>query len=134
MGGDNMSKKKKKGKSNWFVSYDSHHLFYTKACWNSLAAKRLRQHWYCIVDGVPRKELHQKIHEKVRYVPVPKDDNIWEVLDQLTILEEYKAISDSDPIEKRLELFIDLFGCIEEPTAEALRKQLEVCESYKPSE
>lgn len=126
----------KKRKKNWFqtTALDSHHIFYTKISWNSVTANRLRSHWYCIVE-IPKGTLHHKIHEAVRYIPVPRDIAIMEALEQLTILEDYGAIRPDDPIEKRLSVLVNLFDGTDKPTADALKKQYDVvCEFTKPSD
>lgn len=53
------------------------------------------------------------------------------VLEQLGYLEKYGAISESDPVERRLQLLASLFDCIEQPTADAFRKQLQVVREFK---
>ena len=118
-----MSKKKKK---KWLgmVALDEHHIFYTKVSWNQPIPSRLRSYWYCVVE-VPKGTTHHKIHEKVRYVPVPRNEAILEILEQLIMLDTYGAIRPDDPIEKRLNVLAGLCDCIAQPTADALRKQLE---------
>lgn len=123
--------KKKKVKKPWFGSaFDTHHIFYTKISWTSVAANKLRTHWYCVIE-IPKGTIHHKIHEKVRYIPVPKDESILLALNQLTLLEDYGAIRPDDPIEKRLQLLAGLFDCMDQPTADALRKQIEAVREAK---
>ena len=64
-------------------------------------------------------------------VPVPKDYSAKQALEQLLMLEKANAIHDDDPIEKRLNLLASLFDCIEQPTADGFRKQLELVRYYK---
>lgn len=129
-----MSKRKKKKNLFGVATVDSHHIFFTKTGWSSRPAHRLRTHWYCVVE-IPRGTLHHKIHDKVRYVPVPRECNIIAALTQLDLLEYHEAIKPTDPLEKRLRVLISLFSVVEQPTADALEKQLEVvCEYNKPSE
>ncbi len=131
-----MSKKSTRHKKrNWEKSsVDSHHIFYTKVSWTGAVPNKLRQHWYCIVD-IPKSTLHHKIHEKVRYVPVPRVEAIRVALGQLDLLESYGAIRPDDDIEKRLHIFINIFSGPDKPTADALQKQLDVvCEFKRPSD
>ncbi len=58
-------------------------------------------------------------------------------LNQLMMLEQSGAISDDDDIEKRLMILAALFDCVEQPTADAFRKQQQVAHEFytkKPSE
>lgn len=126
-----MSKKKKK---KWFgTPMDDHHIFYTRTAWIGMFPNKLRQHWYCIVK-VPKTTVHHAIHQEVRYVPVPRDVNIMDALEHLDSLSYHGAISENDTVEKRLAVLINLFDCVEKPTADALRKQLEAINKNKPSD
>lgn len=83
---------------------------------------------------IPRSTLHRQIHERIKNVPVPKTINAINALAQLRKLEEQGAISEQDSLLKRLKVLIALFDCIEQPTADALKAQLEVArEFYKKS-
>lgn len=108
---------------------DTHHLCYQKKNWKR-TGNYLRDFWYCRVD-IPKNTLHKAIHRVVDNVPVPKAANARAALDQLIRLETYGAIHEWDPIEKRLSLLIALFDCVEQPTADAFRKQLQVVHEYK---
>ena len=71
----------------------------------------------------------------MRQIPPPSQENAKTALWHLQYLEKYGGISDRDPIEKRLQVLIALFDCSEQPTADALRKQLKiVCELKKAPE
>ena len=74
--------------------------------------------------------MHKQIHESARSVPVPSNYAIEGAFEQLNLLEKRGAISETDNIEKRLKVFIALFECIADPTANALRKQLEIVQNY----
>ena len=125
-----MAKKKKKKHKSWFGSeYDTHHIFFTRVGYNGPFANKLRTYWYCIVE-IPKGTLHHMIHEKVRYVPVPRNSTISDVLEELAKLESYDAIGPDDSIEKRLKVLISLFDCVDQPTADALKKQLEIVTGY----
>lgn len=106
--------------------YDTHHLLWYKREYNKGWAKRIRDHWYCRV-GIPRDTLHRKIHCEVAHIPVPKVFVIKDALYQLELLERFGGISRDDPIEKRLQVLMALFDCVEPKTYEALKKQYEVC-------
>lgn len=69
-------------------------------------------------------------------VPIPRDINALRALEQLRLLERYGAISDEDNIERRLEILAALFDCVEQPTADAFRKQAKIVHDFytKPSE
>lgn len=123
----NVHRKKKKWGG---TSHDTHHIFYTKVSWNDPLPNKLRQHWYCIVD-IPKDTLHHKIHEKVRYVPVPRNESIRVALDQLDLLEDYGAIRPDDDIVKRLQVFINIFSGLDKPTADALQKQLDAVYDFQ---
>jgi hypothetical protein len=79
--------------------------------------------------------LHQKIHEWVTDIPTPSEDNAWEAFNMLKTLRAYNAISYEDTLDKRLTVLIAMFDCIEQPTADALRKQLDIlrADQSKPS-
>ena len=108
---------------------DKHHIFFTRRAWRSGLAFALRHNPYSIVM-IPRATLHKQIHESARSVPVPSNYAIEGAFEQLNLLEKRGAISETDNIEKRLKVFIALFECIADPTANALRKQLEIVQNY----
>lgn len=93
-------------------------------------AKRLRELPYCKVV-LPRTTVHNAIHHYVNTVPVPKEINAKIAVEALEKLKQYQAISSTDSVEKRLQVLIALFECIEEPTANALKAQLEVVSSFE---
>lgn len=133
-----MSKAKKRyGKSRRTTSVvvptskDKHHIFFQKRCYKG-AVSSLRSYWYCVVS-IPRDTLHRQIHEAVRNVPTPKPSSAREAVEELRTLYKYGGISEKDDIEKRLKVLAALFDCIEQPTADALRKQLSVVQEYKGS-
>lgn len=108
---------------------DCHHIFFQKRFWKGGLKGEFRMHWYCKVY-IPRNTLHKEIHAQITSVPVPKYSNIRGVIEQLKMLEHYGAIRDTDSIEKRLKVLIALFECSEDPTADALRKQLEIVQGF----
>lgn len=111
---------------------DCHHFFFCRKDFGGKAKGKLRQHWYAKAY-IPKDTLHRKIHEALSHVPVPKESSITFALDQMEMLESYGAIHGYDSFEKRLKLWIALFDCIEQPTADALRVQLEIANRfYKP--
>lgn len=109
---------------------DKHHIFYTRNKWSHGPSCRLRLYPYCIVL-IDKYTLHKYIHEHLTYIPTPRCSSIREVLYQLEQLREYGAISLNDPIEKRLQVLIALFECVEQPTANALKKQLKLVHDIK---
>ena len=107
------------------------HLCFQKRHWRGGYLAELRDFPYCVVS-IPRDSLHRYIHEWMSDVPAPRNVNAKSALLQLRMLEGYGAISENDSIEKRLRLLIALFDCVEQPTADAFRKQLDiVCKFYK---
>ena len=70
------------------------------------------------------------IHEFVGDVPAPSHINAQSALDQLRSLEFYGVIGENDTIQRRLEVFIALFDCVEQPTADALKKQLAIVRKF----
>lgn len=113
---------------------DCHHIFFQKRFWKGGLKGEFRMYWYCRMY-IPRDTLHKEIHALVAGVPVPKYSNIRSAMEQLKMLEHYGAIKDTDGIEKRLKVLIALFECSEDPTADALKKQLEIVQKFynKPS-
>lgn len=122
------NKRRNEHRENVKNAMDTHHLCYQRRSWTGIA-KTLRSHWYCTID-IPRDTLHREIHHRVSHVPVPKTTSIREALEGLRYLEKYHAIKEDDPVEKRLRVLIALFDCIEQPTADAFRTQLEVVHKY----
>lgn len=109
---------------------DKHHLLWQRRYWNNGYTKELRNYWYCVVD-MPKDTLHPRIHESISHIPVPSGVSAREVLQSLRTLESYGIISENDCIVKRLAILIALFKFIEQPTVDALWKQLEVVRDYK---
>jgi len=112
------------------ASYDTHHLCFQRRLWSNGAVKKLRSHWYCRID-IPKNTLHREIHAHMNNVPAPRTISAEEALYQLKKLEEYGAIHDSDPIEKRLSVLVALFDCIEQPTADAFKRQLQIVQEHQ---
>lgn len=110
------------------------HIVFTRKRWNVGVFKILREHYYAKAS-IPRDTLHQVIHSEISYVPLPARSSVIFALSQLDMLESYHAISPKDSIEKKLRVLIAIFDCLEEPTADALRKQLKIVHDYytKPS-
>lgn len=124
-------KKEKKKRVRTVSGFDRHHIIYQRRHWNKGYAKALREHWYCVIP-LPRRTLHQAIHENLCDIPVPNDELCRSAYFQITNLEKYGAIHETDPIELRLELLISCFDNGDSPTAEAFKKQLEIVRTYQP--
>lgn len=131
-----MAKKKhKKRKAKRKVTrvkntYDKHHLLWIAKEWNHGTLRELRFYPYCIIP-MHRETIHRFIHTRMARIPPPSEKTAQFVLEQLRTLENFGAITDGDPIEKRLKVLIALFDCWEQPTADALREQLKIiCEYY----
>ena len=132
-----MSKRKKKKRANRrnarapvFRAYDVHHIFFQGCKWKTRWAKRLREMPYCKVI-LPRTTVHNAIHHYIQTVPVPKEINARMVVESLEELKQYEAIHATDSVEKRLRVLIALFECVEEPTTNALKAQLEVVSKFE---
>ena len=126
-----MSRRKKSSKS-FDNSVNTHHLLYYRRNYQKSSANALRRHWYCVVPI--RKDLHQEIHALTDGVPIPRKLSVEGILFQLDLLEKYGGIHPYDPIEKRLQVLIALTECSEQPTCDALKKQLEIVDRFnKPS-
>lgn len=110
--------------------YDKHHILYIKEEWNKHGLEELRVHPYCIIK-MERNTIHKYIHSHLAYIPVPREYSAKTVLFHLECLEKYGVIGLEDTIEKRLSVLIALFECVEQPTADALREQLELVHEFK---
>ena len=108
---------------------DNHHLLYPRKVWNKGYCYALRTHKYCIVR-IAKKTLHRGLHREVMKVPLPSEENARCALEQINMLWRYGAIHADDSIEKRLTLLIALFEYVEEPTAEALKRQLGIVQRF----
>ena len=113
---------------------DQHHLCFIRRRWSTGAIRELRQFHYCIMP-LPKATLHKYIRQNMTHIPVPSEIAARNTLDQLLYLERFGAISDDDPIEKRLMLLAALFDCIAQPTADGFRRQLQIVHEFytKPS-
>ena len=80
--------------------------------------------------SLPLNGLHEHIHNEMDGIPAPSEENAKEMYEHLEVLGKYGGISEKDSIEKRLKLLIALFTYIEQPTADALLKELEIVKSY----
>ena len=108
---------------------DCHHILWQKNKWTQGSIRRLRDHHYCKIY-IPRNTLHYFIHQSMVEIPVPREMDAKAALWHLQYLEDKGGISDKDPFEKRLLVLIALFDCASQPTADALRKQLEIVREF----
>lgn len=123
-------KHKKKRIKKPSCQLDRHHILFIKKEWSRNGLGKLRLHPYCVVK-IPRDSLHRYIHTHLAYIPTPRPATIQEVLYHLHYLEKAGAITMEDPIEKRLKVLVALFDCVEQPTADALEKQLNLVREFK---
>lgn len=133
-GGVYVSKKKRRyanrtGHTRTRNCRDVHHILFIGRKWGYGDLASLRQYWYCRI-AIPRDTLHRYIHENLANVPTPRQENAREALRQLRLLERHGAIHDTDIIERRLEILIALFDCVEPKTADGLKKQLEIVREF----
>ena len=110
------------------ISTNHHHIFWQRRNWSKGYLKELREYYYNKITI--RESLHFNIHNSIKYVPTPNPLNAKYALEQLKMLDSYKAISKNDDIEKRLNLLIQLFKCVEDETCSALEKQLEIVHRF----
>lgn len=122
--------KKMERKRSITCGKDTHHIFFQKRKYCGEALTSLRDYWYCKSE-IPKATLHRRIHSLIPNVPVPKPMNAKSALNQLRNLERYEVIHEDDDIERKLEILIALFDTIEQPTADALRKQLDIVHKFK---
>ena len=108
---------------------DTHHLFYVRREWEQGVYAELRKHHYSRAL-VPKNSLHHDLHVAIKRIPLPEPEVVEEVLRKLDALDEVGALHEEDYIERKLDLFIELFDLKAKATADALRKQLEIVQEY----
>lgn len=123
-------KKRKHKKKVNTSALNTHHLCFIRRNWGRKYAKAIRQFYYCQIE-LPKDTVHRIIHEKLYEVPAPREVVAKYAYEQLLLLQKYGALHENDPIEKRLMILAALFDCVEQPTADAFRKQLEIVQNYK---
>ena len=111
------------------VGADRHHLCFSRRQWSHGAVKELRLFPYCVVY-LAKDTLHHAIHDKIASIPPPNEANANAALYQLKMLQRYKAISDKDPVCRRLELLAAFFDCCDQPTADAFRRQAKIVREF----
>lgn len=126
-------KNKKKKKQTTHKAFNTHHLCWPKAKWNSGYAKALRNHWYfCML--IPANTLHKYIHSEINEIPVPDGHAAKIAYEQVVLLEKQGALHTEASLETRLSLLIALFDCFVQPTADGFKKQLRIVRRFKASE
>lgn len=131
-----MSKKKKRYKRRKRLDshrirslYDVHHLCFMRKNWNYGYAKAIRQFYYCKVK-IQRDTLHRYIHENMSNIPTP-GSSARTIYEQLLMLDRMGVLHDDDSIEKRLMVLTSLFDGVEQPTADALKRQTSIIQKFK---
>lgn len=119
-------------KSNAHKNEDNHHLLYPRKVWGKGYRYALRTHPYCIVL-IDKKTLHRSLHGLVTHIPIPSEENAKAALEQLNMLWQFGAIHRDDSVKKRLTLLVALFEYVEQPTANALKEQLEIVQRFHKS-
>lgn len=109
---------------------DKHHLWYPRIDYSTGYCKSLRNHWYFIVD-IPRETIHNRIHKEIPVIPTPSGLMAREICEEMTHLELWEAIHDDDPLEKRMRLLVMLLAYVEEETAVAMKKQLDIISEFQ---
>lgn len=108
---------------------NGHHLLFIRRRWRGGAIRELRQFWYCIVD-IPKDTLHKYIHQHIISIPVPSETSARSALEQLKLLDDFGVLSKTDTVQMRLNILIAIFDCMEEATADGLRKQLAIVNEF----
>lgn len=112
------------------LSYDTHHLCFSRRQWNKGYVKSIRNYWYFIVL-IPKNTLHAKIHQEIDSIPVPKECSAKRAYEAVRALDKHGAFNINDPIEDRLDLLAKLFDADDPRTADALRKQASIIHGFK---
>ena len=119
---------KKKKRRNYNHSSDTHHLLWQKRQWGYGDLKAFRLYPYNRLKISVC--LHREIHAKISLIPIPSQRSAKNALVHLKMLEKYGGINENDSIEKRLNVLIALFDYVEQPTADALKKQLIIVRKF----
>lgn len=128
-----MSKKKRKNRRVRTVNYftrDWHHALWQRKNWSKGWAKLLREHEYCGAY-IPKNTLHVEIHKYINNIPCPDGKYCHIAFEIINRKLEEGYIDTEDPLDKKLEVLIEIFDKTSPKTAEALKKELEIVKSYK---
>lgn len=109
--------------------YDTHHIFFPRKSYEKDPWDVLRSFYYCKIT-IPKYTIHDEIHETISSIPPPDNFSAIRALSSLLLLRRQGGIAEDDPAEKRLKVLIALFDCSNQPTADALRQQLEIVQKY----
>ena len=109
--------------------YDTHHCFFPRKDYVEDPLDLLRSFYYCKIE-LPKDTTHSEIHKTILNVPPPDNLGAIRALSGLLLLRRQGGIADDDPAEKRLKVLIALFECSNQPTADALQRQLEIVQKY----
>lgn len=125
-----MAKKRKSYRKN--NGKDKHHIWYQARHYSKGSLASLRQYPYSKIM-IPRETLHRTIHEFVGDIPAPSQLTAQRVLNELRRLYRVGEIGDDDNFEERLSVIISLLDFTDQPTVDALKRQLAIVrEFYKP--
>ena len=113
------------------MSFNHHHILWPRKKWAKGYAGKLRCFWY-LRPLIPADTLHRHIHENMIGIPRSNELLCQSALEQLKTLDERKLLHKEDSLRLRLELLICLLDTGDSPTAEALRQQLRLVDSYAP--
>lgn len=127
------NKKKRKIAKYWANRVDYHHILFQRRSWKKGWAKKLREHPYSGAM-IPQLTLHKQIHEAVKDIPVPTDENCWIAYQLIDLELKFGLIHLDDPLEEKIALFIDVWYYDEPKTVKALRQvQSVVHKFYNPT-
>lgn len=103
---------------------DRHHLLYQRRHYTGFWANKLRYHPYSIIL-IPKNTMHRAIHRAVDDITVPSEDKCKDVYERLCEKWDAGEVKETDNIEKRLDVLIELFASAP-ATIECLKRQKDV--------
>lgn len=105
-------------------SDNRHHVLWPRRSWTGRYQKRLRNHWYLVVELPTR--LHDDLHASMSGIAVPNDRQARLVLEQIQYLERLGVLHKSDPVEMRINILVQLFDRLNKDTQKSLQRELEL--------
>lgn len=90
-------------------AFDRHHIWFQRKHYSGFWANKLRNHPYSIIL-IPKNTIHRAIHRAVEDITVPSEDKCKDLY--LKLCERWNAgeLKETDSLEKRLDVFIDMFA------------------------
>lgn len=128
-----MSKKKKRNKKRRIRSnrlYNNHHILWMKNSWNRPWAKRLREHEYLVVN-IPINSQHRVVHEKIKCIPVLREDVCQSAYKELDNMWSNGEIAGDDPVSYRINILLSIIEGYNSATTSALKKERQVFAEFE---